>query len=54
MEKNKNKYLNEKDLENIKNHKYQTTGYSKLDNLMNPWWNFCASLIPRVKNKDKN
>jgi len=49
MEKIKNKYLSEKDLENIKNHKYNTTGYSKLDNLMNPFWIFCANLIPKVK-----
>ena len=50
MEKKyKNKYLSEKDLENIKNHKYNTTGYSTLDNLMNPFWIFCANLIPDVK-----
>jgi hypothetical protein len=43
-----NKYLSKKDLEKIKNHKYQTTGYSKLDNLMNPFWVWCANLIPKV------
>jgi hypothetical protein len=49
MDKMKNKYLSEKDLEHIKNHKYQTTGYSSLDNLMNPFWILCANLIPNVK-----
>ncbi len=38
--------LTDKDLENMKNHKYQTTGYSSLDNKMNPFWIKCASLLP--------
>lgn len=43
-----NKYLSLKDLENIKCHTYKTTGYSKLDNLMNPFWIWCADLLPHV------
>ena len=38
--------LTEKDLENMKNHKYQTTGYTKIDNMMNPFWIKCASFLP--------
>ena len=38
--------LTEKDLEKMKNHKYSTTGYSWLDNKMNPFWTFCANLLP--------
>ena len=38
--------LTEKDLENMKNHKYKTTGYSTLDNKMNPFWTYCANLLP--------
>ena len=45
-----NKYLTTKDLEKIKTHKYSTTGYSKLDNLMNPFWIWTANLLPIVIN----
>lgn len=38
--------LTEKDLENMKNHKYQSTGYTTLDNKMNPFWLKCASYLP--------
>jgi phosphatidylglycerophosphate synthase len=38
--------LTEKDLENMKNHKYSSTGYSSLDNKMNPFWTKCASYLP--------
>ena len=38
--------LTEKDLENMKNHKYQTTGYTYIDNKMNPFWIKCASYLP--------
>lgn len=38
--------LTEKDLENMKNHKYSSTGYSTLDNKMNPFWIKCASYLP--------
>lgn len=39
-------YLSETDIENIKNHKYKTTGYSWLDNKMNPFWEFCSNNLP--------
>lgn len=39
-------YLTEKDLENMKNHKYQSTGYTYIDNKMNPFWEKCAKLLP--------
>lgn len=38
--------LTEKDLENMKNHKYQTTGYTYIDKAMNPFWEKCASFLP--------
>ena len=38
--------LTDKDLENMKNHKYQSTGYTTLDNMMNPFWLKCASYLP--------
>ena len=38
--------LTEKDLENMKNHKYQTTGYTYIDKMMGPFWEKCASFLP--------
>ena len=38
--------LTTKDLENMKNHKYKSTGYTTLDNWMNPFWYKCASFVP--------
>jgi len=38
--------LSAQDIENMKNHKYKTNGYSWLDNKMNPYWNMCAELLP--------
>ncbi len=43
-----NEFLSEEELEHIKTHKYQTTGYSWLDNKINPFWNKCAKLMPKV------
>jgi hypothetical protein len=43
-----NDYLTEKDLSNIKNHKYSHTGYSWLDKKMDPFWKFCAEYLPYV------
>ena len=34
------------ELEIMKNHKYQSTGYTTIDNMMNPFWVKCASLLP--------
>lgn len=38
--------LSPTDLENMKAHKYQTSGYTWLDNKMNPYWIKCASYLP--------
>lgn len=38
--------LKENELENLKNHKYKTTGYTTLDNKMNPFWLKCATYLP--------
>ena len=38
--------LTTKDLENMKNHKYQSTGYTYIDKKMNPFWEKCASFLP--------
>ena len=40
--------LTEKDLENIKMHKYAHTGYTTLDKKMNPFWEKCASFLPKA------
>lgn len=29
-------------------HKYKASDYTVLDNLLNPWWNWCASLLPKT------
>ncbi|MCQ2821130.1 MAG: CDP-alcohol phosphatidyltransferase family protein [archaeon] len=39
-------YLSEQDLLNLKNHEYHSAGSTKLDKLMNPYWEFCAKLLP--------
>ena len=38
--------LTETDLENMKNHKYQSTGYSTIDKMMNPFWIKCSTFLP--------
>ena len=43
-------YFNTEELIELKNHTYSTTGYSKLDNIMNPYWEFCSKLLPHVIN----
>ncbi len=43
-----NKYLSLKDLEKIKHHSYKSTGNSKLDNIINPFWVWCVDLLPTV------
>ena len=48
-----NEILSEKELDHIKTHKYSTTGYSWLDNKMNPFWVKCADILPYVKNSIK-
>lgn len=41
-------YLSKEDIENIKTHKYQTTGYSWLDKQIDPFWNWCATKLPHA------
>ncbi len=41
-------FLQEVDLEHMKTHSYKTTGYSWLDDKMNPFWVNCASRLPYV------
>jgi hypothetical protein len=43
------KYLTLHDLDHIKTHKYSTTGYSWLDNKMNPFWVKSANYLPYVR-----
>lgn len=38
--------LSQRDIENMKAHQYHTTGYTWLDNKMNPFWKKCASFLP--------
>ena len=46
-------YYNEKEIEHLKVHKYKTTGYSWLDNKMNPFWEKCAQCLPYVSKIEK-
>lgn len=40
--------LTDKEVQHLKEHKYSTTGYSWLDNKINPFWEFCAKCLPYV------
>ena len=39
-------YITPQGLENLKNFKYTTTGYSPVDNIMNHWWEFTVKQVP--------
>jgi len=41
-------YLTDSDLENIKNHKYNSTGYSWLDRQFEPFWDYLTLNVPYV------
>ena len=41
-------HLTKRDLENIKNYKYTTNPSTKLDNVFDPYWNWCTSMLPSV------
>lgn len=41
-------YLTSAEVDHLKNHKYNTTGYSWLDKKLNPFWELCAKLLPYV------
>lgn len=40
------KYITDDGLKHIKEHKYKSGGYSFLDNIINPWWEFVVTLVP--------
>jgi len=35
-------------MENLKKYKYVSGGYSKVDMIMNHYWEFCIKLVPMV------
>ena len=41
-------FITQEGLENLKKYKYVSGGYSKVDNIMNHWWEFCIKLMPMV------
>ena len=41
-------FITEEGLKNLKNYKYVSGGYSKLDYVFNHWWEFFVKLIPMV------
>jgi ethanolaminephosphotransferase len=41
-------FITEEGLTDIKNHKYNAGGYSILDNVMNPYWEFVVTLMPKT------
>ena len=41
-------HLSKKELENIKNYKYETSGWTFCDKLFDPWWEFCVSKLSNV------
>ena len=40
------KFITEEGLKNIKEHKYQSGGYSILDKILNPFWETVVKLMP--------
>lgn len=45
-------YITKKGLENLKNYKYVSGGYSFVDKIMNHWWElFLKLFIPMVRPK---
>lgn len=42
------KFITKEGLRHIKEHKYKSGGYSILDNLMNPFWEFVVKLMPKT------
>jgi len=41
-----NTFLSDKELHNIVNYKYETTGSTTIDRAMNPWWEFLVGFLP--------
>jgi phosphatidylglycerophosphate synthase len=42
------RFITKDGLDNIKNHKYKSGGYSFLDNIMNPFWEWVVKLMPET------
>ena len=42
------KPISEEGLKALKEYKYQSTGYSPLDNVLNHWWLFVVKRVPKV------
>ena len=40
--------LSKESLENIKNYKYETNGWTYMDNQFNPFWEFCVRNLSKV------
>ena len=40
--------LSKEALENIKNYKYETNGWTYMDNQFNPFWEFCVRNLSKV------
>lgn len=45
------KPITEEGLKALKEYKYQSTGYSPLDNVFNHWWLFVVERVPKVSAK---
>jgi hypothetical protein len=41
-------HLNKKELDHIKNYKYDTSPATPLDGVFDPWWNWVVSVTPEV------
>ena len=44
-------HLSKQMIESIKTFKYTTSGWTPLDHVFNPWWEFCVSCLPRVSQR---
>lgn len=40
-------FISEEGLEELRKYKYKSGGYTWLDGKMNPFWEYCAGLLPR-------
>jgi hypothetical protein len=45
-----NRPLTKDNVDHISKHVYKTTGYSKLDHILNPYWEAAAKALPYVDN----
>jgi len=42
-------FITKAGLKELDNYHYKSGGYTKLDNLMNPFWEWCQRMVPKVK-----